>query len=106
MSIAKNEIETTITDHKAGKQRQEEINQFQEEYGHINKRVKEELGLTDEEAYQIIGLHCPERHCKHHGREHWYALPSSGCLLFKCNSHMIFVKTWPIRLMREKEDEN
>ncbi len=105
MSIAKKEIET-ITDHTAGKERQEEISKFQREYGHINRRVQEELELTDEEAYHIISLHCLEEHCKHHGNPHWYALPSSGCLLCKCNKYMIYIKTWPIKLLREKEDEN
>lgn len=117
MSIAKKEIKTII-DHKTGekvsveeyhqrgRERQEEINQFQQRYGFINKKVQEELELTDEEAYSIISIHCPEKHCKHHGREHRYSLPGSGCLLFKCNKHMIFCKTWPVKLLRGKESEN
>jgi hypothetical protein len=104
MSIAKKEIEKHMVDHEAGKQRQDEINQFQQKYGFINKRVQDELELTDGEAYGIMALHCGESHCEHHGGKHWYALPDTGCLLFKCNNHMVFLKTWPIKLLRGKKE--
>jgi len=83
MSIARTEIGSLI-DHEKGREVQEEINQYKEKWGSKNKRVTEELGFTDEDARNYIGLYCKQKDCPFHGTFHEYILSSRPALLWTC----------------------
>lgn len=83
--ISVEEIEKgVLTDHEKSQKIQEEINQYQAKWGSKNRKVVEELGFTDEDARNYIGLHCKQKDCPNHGTFHEYILSSRPALIWTC----------------------
>jgi hypothetical protein len=83
--ISVEEIEKgVLTDHKKGDRNQAKIKAYQEKWGSKNRKVVEELGFTDEDARNYIGLHCKQKDCPNHGTFHEYILSSRPALIWTC----------------------